>query len=222
MYNKFLIKMHKNKHFTKKRGGGNCGSSGNSGNSGNSKKCLMPPTPPPLPPSEKQLAIIIEKIVDAKKKGLNIEDTLTSEEIKAYNKYLKEKQEKQEKFKAKEAERKANEEEESKRISIIRKRKEESRIRREREEELRKEKEEESRKKKEEEFRIRKEEESRKKKEEEWRIKEEEANVQIASYRKRNQSYVDGLIQNFGKSPSKISKRSKGGRKRTTRRNKQI
>ena len=214
MYNKFLIKMHKNKHFTKKRGGGNCGSSGNSGNSGNSKKCLMPPPPPPLPPSEKQLAIIIEKIVDAKKKGLNIEDTLTSEEIKAYNKYLKEKQEKQEKFKAKEAERKAKEEEESKRISIIRKRKEESRIRREREEELRKEKEEE--------FRIRKEEESRKKKEEEWRIKEEEANVQIASYRKRNPSHVDLLIQNFGKSPSKISKRSKGGRKRATRRNKQI
>jgi hypothetical protein len=74
----------------------------------------------------------------------------------------------------------------------------------------------------EEELRKEKEEESRKKKEEEWRIKEEEANVQIASYRKRNQSYVDGLIQNFGKSPSKISKRSKGGRKRATRRNKQI
>jgi hypothetical protein len=211
-------------------GGGNCSSS--SGTTSKRSKC-PPPTimdPPPSKASSKSLKYndeeisnILFKIVKAKKEGLTAEQALNFDEMKSYENYLLQKKEKNLKLKAKEEEaariREAAKVEETKRKEAAKleetKRKEEiSRKRLEAEERKRK---------LEEEKKQKQEEDARKKLEAETKKKEEAANAQIASYKKANPSRADLLVKNFGKSSSKISKRSKGskgGKKQSTRRNK--
>ena len=211
------------------KGGGNCGNSGNSKQTNSkqtAKKCLSAsgsvpitiPPPQPIRSGDEEMSIILSKIVKAKKAGSTIEEALNIEEKKAYDNYLTQKKERDLKFKAKqeEAERKKQEAklEESRRkeeakLEELRRKEEISKMKIEIEKRMRLEREEKKQKL---------EEQARNKLETETRMKEEAANAQIAIYKKANPSRVDLLIQNFGKSSNKRSRKSKGGKKRATRR----
>ena len=208
-----------------KSGGGNCSSSkGTKGTKCPPAFSLDEPSShkaTKLPPkiiqyNDEDMSNIIFKIVKAKKEGLTAEQVLNFDEKKAYDNYLIKKKEKDLKFKAKQ--------EEAARIKEAETRRKEAakleEIRRKEAISKKKLEIEERRKRLEEEKKQKLEEEARQKLETETRRKEEAANARISIYKKANPSRADLLVQNFGKSSSKTSKRSKGGRKRSTRRNK--
>jgi hypothetical protein len=211
-----------------KSGGGNCSSSnGTKGTKGKCPPSLVGETsshkspPKTIQYNDEDMSNIIFKIVKAKKEGLTAEQVLNYDEKKAYDNYLLQKKEKDLKFKAKQ--------EEAARIKEAEiRRKESAKLEETRRKEAISKKKleiEERRKRQEEEKKQKQEEDARQKLEAETRMKEEAANARISIYKKANPSRADLLVQNFGKSSSKISKRSKrskgskGGKKQTTRRN---
>ena len=215
-----------NNLFKNMSGGGNCSSS--NGTKGTKGKC--PPSLVGEPSTHKSpqktiqyndedMSNIIFKIVKAKKEGLTAEQALNYDEKKAYDNYLIKKKEKDLKFKAKQEEAARIKEAETRRkeaVKLEETRRKEAISKKKLEIEERRKLEIEERKKM-------LEEKARMKLEEETRRKEEAANAQISIYKKANPSRADLLVQNFGKSSNKISKKSKkskGGRKRATRRSK--
>lgn len=215
----------KNNDRSSKSGGGNCSSSNGTKGSKCPPALVGEPSSHKVPSktiqyNDEDMSNIIFKIVKAKKEGLTVEQALNYDEKKAYDNYLIKKKEKDLKFKAKQEEaarikeaetrrKEAAKIEETKRKEAISKKKLEIEERKKRQEEEKKQKQEED---------------ARKKLEAETKMKEEAANAQIASYKKANPSRADLVIKSLSKRSkrSKKSKRSigsKGGRKRTTRRN---